>query len=305
MKKPKGIMHLAHEAKLGGPVQYRWMYPFERFLYHLKRKVKNKARVEGSICEAYIIEEIGWFCSQYFEPEIESRYTRVSRNEDFSEVESTGKLSIFTQSGRQLGRRTSERYLTETEYHAAANYVLFNCEEMEPYIEKFHEQSANATQNITEAEMEKNLQLHFRKWLENYANDPANEVDDSIKKLAEGPGRRVTCFNGFFVNGFRFHTESYGSNKKTMNSGIWVKGSCYEEVEKDYYGKLKEVVELEYLGAGNRVVLFKCHWFEMEHGIRVHREHGFVEVDMKSKLKTDEEFVLVEQATQVYYVNYA
>ena len=23
-------VHLAHEAKLAGPVQYRWMYPFER-----------------------------------------------------------------------------------------------------------------------------------------------------------------------------------------------------------------------------------------------------------------------------------
>ena len=24
------LVHLAHEARLGGPVQYRWMYPFER-----------------------------------------------------------------------------------------------------------------------------------------------------------------------------------------------------------------------------------------------------------------------------------
>jgi len=23
-------IHLPHEARLGGPVQYRWMYPFER-----------------------------------------------------------------------------------------------------------------------------------------------------------------------------------------------------------------------------------------------------------------------------------
>ena len=24
------VMHLATEAKIGGPVQYRWMYPIER-----------------------------------------------------------------------------------------------------------------------------------------------------------------------------------------------------------------------------------------------------------------------------------
>ncbi|KAK7278025.1 hypothetical protein RJT34_23046 [Clitoria ternatea] len=25
-------IHLPYEARIGGPVQYRWMYPFERFL---------------------------------------------------------------------------------------------------------------------------------------------------------------------------------------------------------------------------------------------------------------------------------
>ncbi|XP_057246858.1 uncharacterized protein LOC130589572 [Beta vulgaris subsp. vulgaris] len=39
-------VHLPREARLCGPVQYRWMYPFERFLNHLKRKIGNKARVE-------------------------------------------------------------------------------------------------------------------------------------------------------------------------------------------------------------------------------------------------------------------
>ena len=24
-------IHLPHEAKCGGPIQYRWMYPFERY----------------------------------------------------------------------------------------------------------------------------------------------------------------------------------------------------------------------------------------------------------------------------------
>ncbi|KAK4385948.1 hypothetical protein Sango_2718800 [Sesamum angolense] len=53
------IVHLPYEARVRGPVQYRWMYPFERFLRKLKKKVKNKAFVEASIVEAYIVEEIG------------------------------------------------------------------------------------------------------------------------------------------------------------------------------------------------------------------------------------------------------
>ncbi|MBN8091250.1 DUF4218 domain-containing protein, partial [Vibrio vulnificus] len=77
------------EAALCGPVQYRWMYPFERyfnmhllyiyinysnvnrsgffrFLRRLKNTVGNKARVEGSICSAYIVQETSTFCSYYF-----------------------------------------------------------------------------------------------------------------------------------------------------------------------------------------------------------------------------------------------
>lgn len=33
------IIHLAREFELGGPLQYRLMYLFERFMYHLKKKV--------------------------------------------------------------------------------------------------------------------------------------------------------------------------------------------------------------------------------------------------------------------------
>ena len=59
-------VHLAYEAYLGGPVQYRWMYPFERFMGDSKRSVKNKARVEGSICAHYLHRETSHFCSHYF-----------------------------------------------------------------------------------------------------------------------------------------------------------------------------------------------------------------------------------------------
>ncbi|XP_028107554.1 uncharacterized protein LOC114306510 [Camellia sinensis] len=50
-------IHLPYEARLGGPVQYRWMYPIERMLSLLKGFVGNKARPEGSIAEAYISKE--------------------------------------------------------------------------------------------------------------------------------------------------------------------------------------------------------------------------------------------------------
>ncbi|KAL0315394.1 UNVERIFIED_CONTAM: hypothetical protein Sradi_5417600 [Sesamum radiatum] len=63
-------LHLSYEVRLGEPVQYRWMYPFERFLRELKKKVKNKTYVEASIVEAYIVEKIEWFTSHYFKPHV-------------------------------------------------------------------------------------------------------------------------------------------------------------------------------------------------------------------------------------------
>ncbi|XP_057760053.1 uncharacterized protein LOC130980381 [Arachis stenosperma] len=57
--------HLVDEAKFGGPVHYRWMYPIERYLGHLKSYVRNKAKSEGSIAEGYVAEEALTFCSRY------------------------------------------------------------------------------------------------------------------------------------------------------------------------------------------------------------------------------------------------
>ena len=35
-------------------------------MFYLKKKVTNKAKVEGFICEAYLIDEITNFASHYF-----------------------------------------------------------------------------------------------------------------------------------------------------------------------------------------------------------------------------------------------
>jgi hypothetical protein len=52
------LIHLPYEAKVGGLVQYRWMYHIERALRYLKQIVGNRARVEGCITEAFILKEV-------------------------------------------------------------------------------------------------------------------------------------------------------------------------------------------------------------------------------------------------------
>ena len=60
----------------------------------------------------------------------------------------------------------------------------------------------------------------------------------------------------YFVNGYVFHTEEYLHGRKTYNSSVCVKGSTCSEFKVDYYGKLEEVVELQYHSEQNRVFLF-------------------------------------------------
>ena len=97
--------------------------------------MKNKARVEGSICNAYLVEEASLFCSYYFKEHVHTRHRRVPRNNDvcgenWDENEET--LSIFNYPGRAFGQATS-RKLSMEEFHAAHAYILLNCSEVDPY----------------------------------------------------------------------------------------------------------------------------------------------------------------------------
>nr|GEV51013.1 hypothetical protein [Tanacetum cinerariifolium] len=60
------VIHLPQEALEGGPIPYRWIYPFERYMKKLKNYVRNQAKPESSIAKGYVAEEALTFCSHYF-----------------------------------------------------------------------------------------------------------------------------------------------------------------------------------------------------------------------------------------------
>jgi len=119
----------------------------------------------------------------------------------------------------------------------------------------------------------------------------------SLSSLSLSPERKVQCYNQYFVNGYVFHAEEYGHGRKTHNSGVCVKGSTSSELEVDYYGKLEEVVELQYHSEHNRVFLFKCYWYDTtDRGIRVDPHYGLVELNSKARLhNVNDVFVFAKQ----------
>lgn len=127
------------------------------------------------------------------------------------------------------------------------------------------------------------------------------EIDEDIYNLVCFPSRVMRCYVGYIVNGFRFHTDDRCENRKTQNSGVMVRGDDISD--KEYYGVLRDVIELSYPG-GNHTYVFKCAWFDVQHlgrGYKV-EDHGLISVNKKGFLKTGEVYVLESQVEQVFYI---
>ena len=51
-------------------------------MFYLKKKAINKAKVEGFMCEAYLINKITNFPSHYFGDDVQTIWNRVPQNDD-------------------------------------------------------------------------------------------------------------------------------------------------------------------------------------------------------------------------------
>ena len=71
------------------------------------------------------------FCSKYLH-NIETKFDQLERNVD-EENDYYEGLSIFAPSGTPLGKAKS-RHLIDKEWMQAQDYVLRNCDEIEPYL---------------------------------------------------------------------------------------------------------------------------------------------------------------------------
>ncbi|GJX28788.1 transposon, En/Spm-like protein [Tanacetum coccineum] len=101
-----------------------------------------------------------------------------------------------------------------------------------------------------------------------------------------------------------FLTRRREEFKKTQNSGVIV------EVEGgNYYGKLSNIIELEYFG-GYKVVLFHCDWVDIRpsRGLKKDR-YGCPLINFSRPLihmgvrLQDDHFIISSQARQVFYID--
>ncbi|OMP08434.1 hypothetical protein COLO4_06471 [Corchorus olitorius] len=205
--------------------------------------------------------------------------------------------------GQSQGRPKS-RWLSDDEFHAAHLYVLLNC----PEVQEYHELFVNYLKgsNHTTEEIGLGIEMHFVKWFKLFVQKAENKITDPLlHSLALGPSRKATTWPGYFINGFNFCTVEHGVGRRTMNSGVFVRGSESDESSTGCYGLLLNIVQVEYCGdeAKKVVVLFECSWVETTDGMKVHPLYNIVDINRKELCK-DEPFILAQEAIQVYYCSY-
>nr|KAJ0196362.1 hypothetical protein LSAT_V11C700363440 [Lactuca sativa] len=213
-------------------------------------------------------------------------------------------LSIFVVPSRRLYEKSGKRKpLSDKVLHKAHTYILLNCKEVNPYIIEFDEMVIRTNPNESVSDLR---DKYFAEWFEDRIM--YKTPDGSARHLeviATKPSRHAYFHNGYFVNGYKFHTQQYDEGRATDNFGVCVRGETYNvEQESDYYNILQEILEIEYYSSGpSTVLLFNCIWFDNKDGVIVNK-NKLVDVKPKSRLQTDDPFCLASQAEQVFYTPY-
>nr|GEW08495.1 hypothetical protein [Tanacetum cinerariifolium] len=213
----------------------------------LKRTVRNKARVEGSIVQNYLLNELFMHCSLYFDPRIETHLNRELRNfalDIHCSSPTDTRLNIFKVPTRRIFDTGTKRNLTNAEKHKAHTSILLNCEYVHPFLKLFDNYIMQEDPYIDEETLDRARDKIFAQWFKEHIQ--SNGGNKHLKILERGPMRYVESHKGYFVNGYKFHTLKHGDGRVTHNSEVCVKGSTYNEFESDYYGLLVDVLEVNY-----------------------------------------------------------
>jgi hypothetical protein len=117
------LVHLPWEARVGGFAQFRWMYSQEKELKKLRVTMRNKARVEGCIAEAFVCKEITNFSSKYFS-RVNNVNAHTTRYHIVEEI-LLSELSIFQWNGKGVGA-PSAHYVTGDEWNYTMLYMYTN-----------------------------------------------------------------------------------------------------------------------------------------------------------------------------------
>ena len=123
--------------------------------------------------------------------------------------------------------------------------------------------------------------------------------------LSCGPDLRVKKCASCSINGIRYSTLDREKFRHTQNSGVMTEGT-HEGAIIDFYGVLREVIELEYnsnLESRRTVVLFRCDWYNKVGKTRWVRDDGhFKSINIESLWYKSDPSILAAQSKKIFYL---
>uniref|UniRef100_A0A803LJ03 Transposase n=1 Tax=Chenopodium quinoa TaxID=63459 RepID=A0A803LJ03_CHEQI len=170
-------------------------------------------------------------------------FNRPRRNED-------GVSNIYNylykSGGRVVGKKENVRS-DDRSLKQAHRYVLLHYDELTPVLNEFlklkrQENDVGGSQANESIENQWIID-DFADWLQSQVHN----LDDSTieaklrKALASGLSNRGKRMKSVIINGYKFDIVDRERFRITQNSGIMVEAKDHE-----YYGKLKEILELDY-----------------------------------------------------------
>ncbi|CAL9011691.1 unnamed protein product [Prunus brigantina] len=293
------VVHLVREVRLCGPVYFRWMYPFERYMKVLKGYVQNRTRPEGCIAERYIAEEAIEFCTEHLS-DVSTVGVPSSQKMGVSKPLSCCTVSVVDQ------ELLNQAHL----------YVLENTEEVLPYIEQHMIYIKTAYPKFRKRTkwLQDKHNSTFIQWLRFKVQSELEEdnhgVSENLRWLAAGPNIAVPLYRSYLIKGIKFNIKAQDDVRTTQNSGVYLLAHTMQVASaKDknpilsnmgFYGVIQEIWDLDYQKF--TIPVFRCDWIDSVSGLVVD-ELGFTLVDLSKIGHRNDQFVLASQVKQVFFVD--
>jgi hypothetical protein len=138
----------------------------------IRKKYRNKCKIEASIAEAYILEEVSNFTTTYYGDKLPSVHNPPPHYNDGG---NESNLSIFQSQLRSASGSTTKT-LTYEEWRHIMLYVLTNLQEVTPYMEQFFHEFWRRSRDPTSQEYDTLLRKGVRNGLFDFISWFKHEV---------------------------------------------------------------------------------------------------------------------------------
>ena len=117
--------HLVVQCNIDDPVQYRWIYPFERYIYHVKKKIKIRNILQVPLFPNVLLWRFLELLHITLEnPEVPA--TVLQPGDIRFTYHDPDVLNMFYHEGRVSGK-IYQRHLTDDDYTVLQTFLILNC----------------------------------------------------------------------------------------------------------------------------------------------------------------------------------